>query len=543
MRKVNYEPTLWQNGKTILVDKQFQKIEKGIIDVITEVDNIYVSEDVREGNETTRKENENERIKNETKRDVKVDNKIKEVDNTLTVVGKFLSDANNKIEEVDIAINKIPPKDQLKGEKGDPFTYEDFTQEQLEGLKGPKGDKGDNGIDGTVSFNNLTQTQIEMLKGPKGEIGPQGLRGEKGEQGVQGEIGPQGSQGPKGDKGDKGDTPSITHLEDQVSNKLLEVDATINNIKKLDKPKKSVGLFTKGASQISSLKASMKKCYDIGCDNLILSLTIINNFETSNPSCNVNSDEIKDLVKYAESLGFNVTLKCHNLGEYDGLGNQLRPSNPAAWFKAYNTLVCGLADIAREFNHTHFLISNEMSNVSNISEWKSYWIATINNVKSRNLKVGSSVNTVEMFENDGYQLWNELDFYGFNLYPCLSLKPYNDAKNNYSELYKAFFKSPKNEDTIPMLEGFAKDGKEMWVTECGCMPTDKGLERPAFWGDGSLPYNEEVQKTYYEIMFPILYNMSCLDVMTVWCGNEEDPFSFIGKQSEEVVIKYWGRGN
>ena len=26
----------------------------------------------------------------------------------------------------------------LKGEKGDPFTYEDFTQEQLENLKGPK---------------------------------------------------------------------------------------------------------------------------------------------------------------------------------------------------------------------------------------------------------------------------------------------------------------------------------------------------------------------------------------------------------------------
>ena len=34
------------------------------------------------------------------------------------------------------------------GLKGDPFTYEDFTAEQLKALKGPKGDKGEDGRDG-----------------------------------------------------------------------------------------------------------------------------------------------------------------------------------------------------------------------------------------------------------------------------------------------------------------------------------------------------------------------------------------------------------
>lgn len=34
------------------------------------------------------------------------------------------------------------------GPKGDPFTYADFTPEQLETLKGPKGDKGEDGRDG-----------------------------------------------------------------------------------------------------------------------------------------------------------------------------------------------------------------------------------------------------------------------------------------------------------------------------------------------------------------------------------------------------------
>ena len=59
-----------------------------------------------------------------------------------------------------------------KGDKGDAFTYEDFTPEQL-----------------------------EALRGPQGEQGPQG---ERGEQGIQGKQGPQGIQGPQGEPGRDG---------------------------------------------------------------------------------------------------------------------------------------------------------------------------------------------------------------------------------------------------------------------------------------------------------------------------------------------------
>lgn len=66
-----------------------------------------------------------------------------------------------------------------KGDKGDPFTYEDFTPEQLESLKGPKGDIGE--------------------PGPKGDTGPVGPQGEPGVPGPAGETGPIGPAGPKGD--------------------------------------------------------------------------------------------------------------------------------------------------------------------------------------------------------------------------------------------------------------------------------------------------------------------------------------------------------
>ena len=55
------------------------------------------------------------------------------------------------------------------GEKGNPFTYADFTAEQLAALKGPQGEKGDTG-----------------------EQGPKGDKGEKGETGEQGPAGANG---------------------------------------------------------------------------------------------------------------------------------------------------------------------------------------------------------------------------------------------------------------------------------------------------------------------------------------------------------------
>ena len=48
-----------------------------------------------------------------------------------------------------------------KGDKGDAFTYADFTAEQLEGLKGPKGD--------AFTYADFTAEQLAGLKGPKGD--------------------------------------------------------------------------------------------------------------------------------------------------------------------------------------------------------------------------------------------------------------------------------------------------------------------------------------------------------------------------------------
>ena len=59
------------------------------------------------------------------------------------------------------------------GPKGEPFTYADFTPEQLEALKGPKGDKGEDGLSAfnIAQLNGFQGTYVEWLKSLKGEKG------------------------------------------------------------------------------------------------------------------------------------------------------------------------------------------------------------------------------------------------------------------------------------------------------------------------------------------------------------------------------------
>lgn len=75
----------------------------------------------------------------------------------------------------------VPGKDGLNGDPGPkgepgkdgkPFTYDMFTQEQLESLKGPRGEQGPPGPKGEpFKYSDFTQDQLNALKGPKGDKG------------------------------------------------------------------------------------------------------------------------------------------------------------------------------------------------------------------------------------------------------------------------------------------------------------------------------------------------------------------------------------
>lgn len=87
----------------------------------------------------------------------------------------------------------------IKGDRGDPFKYEDLTPEQKDGIRGVKGDKGDQGV--------------------------QGIQGVQGERGLKGDT---GEKGTKGDTGLKGDAGSLTINADNQGEVFTYFDGLVN---------------------------------------------------------------------------------------------------------------------------------------------------------------------------------------------------------------------------------------------------------------------------------------------------------------------------
>ena len=86
--------------------------------------------------------------------------------------------------------NNHGPLQWAKGEKGDPFTYADFTKEQLAALKGERGQDGytprknidyfDGAKGDAFTYEDFTPEQLAALKGAKGDTGTAGPKGADG---------------------------------------------------------------------------------------------------------------------------------------------------------------------------------------------------------------------------------------------------------------------------------------------------------------------------------------------------------------------------
>nr|DAM67728.1 MAG TPA: leucine rich repeat protein [Caudoviricetes sp.] len=130
----------------------------------------------------------------------------------------------------------------LKGEKGDAFKYEDFTEEQLKDLKGEKGD--------AFTYDDFTPEQLEKLKGEKGDAfiyddftkeQLEKLKGEKGDS-IEVKETSEDELGnilvtftddtqitiPKGNKGDKGEPLKYEDLTPEQKEELKGKDGTMS---------------------------------------------------------------------------------------------------------------------------------------------------------------------------------------------------------------------------------------------------------------------------------------------------------------------------
>lgn len=318
-----------------------------------------------------------------------------------------------------------------------------------------------------------------------------------------------------------------------LQNQIDKTNSQLSDITKSNK-KKVICFYTDPNVSVADAKLTFQKIKNIGAEYVLLSVSINNNLSTNIPSKWVDDAYTIELINFAKSINLKVALKCHNVPT-DGDGtNNYKPQNATTWFANYKTLVLQQSKIASDNQIEYFFISNEMKSMT-IEEFKSFWVDIIDSVKSRylELKIGSSVNMPEALT---YSLWNELDFYGFNLYPNLSRNGLNSTDN---ELRSSFYYDLEGYEVIPFLMEKSMDNKEIWVTETGCQPRLNALEHPSSW-DTSSPYNEEIQRIYYEYALSMFSNMQGLSAISIWVANEIDGFTFFNRSSEQVVKKYFG---
>lgn len=147
-------------------------------------------------------------------------------------------------------------------------------------VKGPKGDKGDTGPQGPAglkgdafTYDDFTPEQLASLKGPKGDTGAQG---------------PQGEKGDKGDKGDPGtitiDTSLSTTSTNAVQNKAITT--AINS--------KADTNHTHNISDVTNLQNSL--------NNKVDNSTIVNNLTTTASGKVLDARQGKALKDYVDGL-------------------------------------------------------------------------------------------------------------------------------------------------------------------------------------------------------------------------------------------------
>ena len=347
---VNEDKIISRLNDDVVSDERFTLFT----DALARLSTIEINEDNRKNNFSkieeefeTIKNNHNDLVSTQTDKKViellnpvinQANTKINEVDNKISEVNDFVKAKEIEIDEslnkntkkiddkiididyktlintnkVDVAISKIPPKSELIGPQGP------------QGIQGPKGDKGDIGPQGPKG--DIGEQGPQGLKGekgdkgdvgpqgPQGNIGPKGPKGDTGAIGPQGPIGPQGLQGLKGDigpigpQGAKGDTPSITHLETSINNKISDVETRFNRLTSLQQQDAEVIDARDGET---SLKARLDR-------DIEKAKQVYVNVEGSN----ISTDSSVGYAKDVEILG-NTIQDASNLADIRSVGDKV----------------------------------------------------------------------------------------------------------------------------------------------------------------------------------------------------------------------------
>lgn len=128
-------------------------------------------------------------------------------------------------------------------------------------------------------------------------------------------------------------------------------------------------------------------------------------------------------IDLAHSKGLKVMLKPH-VDPQDGTNRwQINPSNRAAWFNSYQSMMTHYATIAQQKGVDEFSVGCELATMSGSAD-RGAWLTVINAIKA--IYSGPLVYAATTDEYPYVSFWDQLNFIGIDAYFPLSTTPTTD---------------------------------------------------------------------------------------------------------------------
>jgi hypothetical protein len=258
-------------------------------------------------------------------------------------------------------------------------------------------------------------------------------------------------------------------------------------------------------------------------------------------------------IRAAQEAGLDILLKPH-VDPLDGIWRAfLDPTDPAAWFASYQSMLVNYAKIAQEAGLKTMSIGTELVSMTG-ANYRAEWVDIIDAV--REVFDGKLTYSAEWGEATTLSFWDELDIIGIDGYFPLSLK---DESPSVSELKFSWMHPSTNEGISDKLGGlspvdFLHDlseqyGKKVMFTEIGFRPIEGAATSPGDW-EMNGKFSEKAQTNLYKALFDVFGSQGgdWFSGFYIWdrrAENEEGPKDYHteGRAAQKIIDLWYGMDN
>jgi hypothetical protein len=237
-------------------------------------------------------------------------------------------------------------------------------------------------------------------------------------------------------------------------------------------------------------------------------------------------------IDIAHSKGLKVLLKPH-VDPQDGTERwQINPSNRAAWFKSYQSMMSHYATIAQREGVEEFSVGCELATMSGFGD-RIAWLTVINAIRA--VYSAPLVYAAKADEYSNVSFWDQLNFIGIDAYFPLSTKPTTDI----SALEAAWI--PIRDQMSAFAIGA---GRRILFTEAG-YPSLVGAAVEPWNNEYSSTPSQQEQAAAYEALFATFSGQPWWAGTFCWSWwTESGVYSPLdlaigGKLAEFVVRNWW----